>query len=314
MNDHEEPYTTPEGKPFSWQGRTRIVGGRTNVWGRQSYRLSEQDLKGKSFDGAGEDWPLSYADLAPYYDLVEDYVGITGMAEGVPELPDGTFLPPMAFTCAEARFRERVKQALGRTMTIGRSANLTRELNGRTACHYCGPCERGCVTRSYFNSAFTTVADAVETGRCTLVTNAMVYQVLMDADHQRATGLRYVDRVTRETREIRGRRVVLCAQALESARILLNSATRQQPERPRELERRARSLPDGPPLGGRRRARRVPRPQRAGRREPPAPAQRHLRDPVPQHAARAEAPTFLRGYGFQGGGRRRLQLAGRRLR
>ena len=133
----------------------------------------------------------------------------------------------MPFTCAEARFRERVSKAFGRTMTIGRSANLTRELNGRAACHYCGPCERGCATRSYFNSAFTTVADAVATGRCTLVTNAMVYQVLMDADHRRATGLRYVDRVTRETREVRGRVVVLCAQALESARILLNSATRQ---------------------------------------------------------------------------------------
>jgi choline dehydrogenase-like flavoprotein len=229
VNDLEEPYTTPEGKPFSWQGRTRIVGGRTNVWGRQSYRLSEQDLKGRSFDGAGADWPLSYADLAPYYDLVEDYVGISGRAEGVAELPDGRFLPPMPFTCAEARLRERVGKAFGRTVTIGRTANLTREVNGRAACHYCGPCERGCSTRSYFNAAFTTVADALATGRCTLVTNAMVYQVLMDADHRRATGLRYVDRVTRDTREIRGRVVVLCAQALESARILLNSATRQQP-------------------------------------------------------------------------------------
>jgi choline dehydrogenase-like flavoprotein len=229
VNDLEEPYTTPKDKPFSWQGRMRIVGGRTNVWGRQSYRLSEQDLKGKSFDGAGEDWPLSYADLAPYYDLVEDYVGITGLAEGIAELPDSRFLPAMPFTCAEARFRERVKKAFGRTMTIGRAANLTRELNGRAACHYCGPCERGCATRSYFNSAFTTVADAVATGRCTLVTNALVYQVLMDGDHRRATGVRYVDRVSRETREIRARVVVLCAQALESVRILLNSATRQQP-------------------------------------------------------------------------------------
>ncbi len=228
-NDLEEPYTTPKEKPFSWQGRLRIVGGRTNVWGRQSYRLSEQDLKGKSFDGAGEDWPLSYADLVPYYELVEDYVGITGQAEGAPELPDSRFLPPMPFTCAEARLRERVSKAFGRTVTIGRAATLTRELNGRAPCHYCGPCERGCATRSYFNSAFTTVADALATGRCTLVTNAMVYQVLMDGDHRRATGVRYVDRTTRETRELRGRVVVLCAQALESVRILLNSSTRQQP-------------------------------------------------------------------------------------
>ena len=228
-NDVEEPYTTPADKPFSWQGRLRLVGGRTNVWARQSYRLSEQDLKGRSFDGEGEDWPLTYADLAPYYDLVEDYVGISGQAEGVPELPDGRLQPPMSMTCAETRLRARVKRTLGRTITIGRSANLTRPINGRSACHYCGPCERGCVTRSYFNSAFTTVPDAIATGRCTLITNAMVHQVVMDADHRRAVGIRYVDRVSRETHELRARAVVLCAQALESARILLNSATRQQP-------------------------------------------------------------------------------------
>ncbi len=227
-SDVDEPYTTPADKPFSWQGRTRLVGGRTNVWARQSYRLSQQDLKGRSFDGEGEDWPLDYADLAPYYNLVEDYVGISGQAEGVAELPDGHFLPPMSMTCAETRLRARVKTALGRTITIGRTANLTRPLHGRAACHYCGPCERGCVTRSYFNSALTTVPDALATGRCTLVTNAMVYQVRMDADHRRAIGIRYVDRVTREMHELRARAVVLCAQALESVRILLNSATRQQ--------------------------------------------------------------------------------------
>jgi choline dehydrogenase-like flavoprotein len=227
VNDHDEPYTTPADKPFSWQGRLRIVGGRTNVWGRQSYRLSEQDMKGQSFDGEGADWPLSYTDLVPYYDLVERYVGITGRAENVPELPDSQFLPPMAMTCAETRLRTSVKRAFGRTVTIGRAANLTTALNGRSACHYCGPCERGCVTRSYFNSAVTTVRDAMATGKCTLVTNAMVYQVLMDANHKRAVGIRYVDRVTRETRELRARAVVLCAQALESVRILLNSATRQ---------------------------------------------------------------------------------------
>ena len=230
VNDLDEPYTTPAGKPFSWQGRTRMVGGRTNVWGRQSYRLSQQDLKGKSFDGAGEDWPLSYDDLVPYYEIVERYIGISGQAEQVPELPDSQFLPPMALTCAEKQLRAAARSSFGRTITIGRTAVLTTPLNGRRACHYCGPCERGCVTRSYFNSAFTTVADAVATGRCTLITNAMVHQVLMDADHRRAVGVRYVDRVTRQTKEVRGRVVVLCAQALESVRILLNSKTSQQPE------------------------------------------------------------------------------------
>ena len=226
-NDLEEPYTTPQGKPFVWAGRLRVTGGRTVVWGRQSYRFSDLDFKAASFDGYGEDWPLSYKDLEPYYDLVEDYVGISGRAEGVYELPDGRFQPAMGMTCAETALRNRVKKKLGWTVTIGRTANNTRPLNGRAACHYCGPCNQGCVTHSYFNSAFTTVADAMATGRCTHIPNAMVYQVLMDSDRNRAKGLLYIDRVTRQPREVRGNAVVLCAQALESARILLNSSNSQ---------------------------------------------------------------------------------------
>jgi choline dehydrogenase-like flavoprotein len=229
VNDLEEPYSTPEGKPFSWQGRTRVIGGRTNVWGRQSYRFSDQDFKAASYDGFGEDWPLSYADLAPYYDKVEEYVGITGMAEGVDELPDGKFHPPMGLSCAERQVKTRVKDKLGWTVTLGRSANLTKPINGRQACHYCGPCEQGCVTKSYFNSAFTTVADALATGRCTLIPNAMAYKVLMDPAKNRARGVLYIDRVTREPREVYGRAVLVGAQALESARLLFNSATREHP-------------------------------------------------------------------------------------
>ena len=224
VNDIDEPYTTPDDKPFSWQGRTRVVGGRTNVWGRQSYRFSEQDLHGKSFDGYGEDWPISYKDLAPYYDLVEDYVGISGQAENVPELPDSRFHPAMPMSCAETQLRTRVKSKLGWTVTIGRAANITRPINGRGACHYCGPCEHGCVTQSYFNAAFTTVADALKSGNTTLITNAMVYRVLTDPSTHKATGVMYIDRVTREVREVRARAVLVCAQALESARILFNSA------------------------------------------------------------------------------------------
>jgi choline dehydrogenase-like flavoprotein len=223
-NDLDEPYTNPDDKPFSWQGRTRVVGGRTNVWGRQSYRLSEQDLKGKSFDGYGDDWPLSYKDLVPYYELVEDYVGISGQAENVPELPDSRFLPAMPLSCAETQLRTRVKEKLGWTVTVGRVANLTKPINGRAACHYCGPCEQGCATHSYFNSAFTTVADALKSGNTTLLTNAMVYKVLTDPSTHKATGVMYIDRVTREVKEVKARAVLLCAQALESARILLNSA------------------------------------------------------------------------------------------
>ena len=122
----------------------RVIGGRTNVWGRQSYRLSDLDFKAKSHDGYGDDWPIEYKDLAPYYDIVEEYVGISGQAEGVDELPDGRFQPPMAMSCAETQLRTRVKAKFGRTVTLGRTANLTKPINGRQACHYCGPCERGC--------------------------------------------------------------------------------------------------------------------------------------------------------------------------
>ncbi len=228
-NDLEEPYTTAPNMPFSWQGRLRVTGGRTNVWGRVSLRLSDLDFKAASFDGYGEDWPLGYQDLAPYYDLVEEYVGVCGQPEGVEQLPDGKFQPSMALTCSEVQFRTRVKEKMGRILTPGRAANLTKPINGRAACHYCGPCERGCVTHSYFNSAFTTVADALATGNCTHIPNAMVYKVLMDPERNRAKGLIYIDRNTREAKEVSGRVVVLCAQALESVRILFNSESRQYP-------------------------------------------------------------------------------------
>lgn len=228
-NDLDEPYTTDPGMPFSWQGRVRMTGGRTNCWGRVSLRMSHYDFKAASYDGFGVDWPLDYPDLAPYYDLVEEYVGITGMLEGLPQLPDGKFQPPMGLGCAESQFRARVKEKLGRTMTLARCANLTRGINGRAPCHYCGPCHRGCVTHSYFNSYFTTVADALRTGRCTLIPNAMAYRVEMEKDRERARGVYYIDRVTREGHFVGARAVVLCAQAQESARILLNSHTPRHP-------------------------------------------------------------------------------------
>jgi choline dehydrogenase-like flavoprotein len=228
-NDLDEPYTTAEGMPFSWQGRLRITGGRTNVWGRVALRLSDLDFKAASHDGYGHDWPISYKDVAPYYDLVEEYVGIAGRAEGIPQIPDGKYQPDMGLTCGETQFRNGVKAKLGWTVTPTRTANLTRPLNGRAPCHYCGPCERGCMTHSYFNSYFTTVADALKSGHCTLIPNAMAYQVLMDTDRNRARGVLYIDRITHQPVEVRSRAVVLSAQSLESVRILLNSANRQYP-------------------------------------------------------------------------------------
>src|SRR5215470_17832860 len=228
VDDLKNPYSTPQGKPFTWQ-RLRILGGRSLVWGRQSYRMSDNDFKAASRDGYGDDWPISYADLAPYYDIVEKYVGITGAAEGNEMLPDGQFLPPMKMSCGEILLRDRVKAKLGRTVTIGRAAVLTQNHNGRLGCHYCGPCERGCRTFSYFSSPFTTVADAVNSHNCTVLTNAIVAYVNMDNAQNKATGVTFVDRHTRQVKEVRGKTVILCAQALESTRILLNSSTREYP-------------------------------------------------------------------------------------
>ena len=226
VNDLENPYSTPKDKPFTWQ-RLRIVGGRTLVWGRQSYRLSDLDFKAYSHDGYGQDWPISYAELAPFYDIVEEYVGISGAAEGNPALPDGHFLPPMAMTCGEEFMRDAVKKKFGHTVTIGRCAILTKNHNGRLACHYCGPCERGCSTYSYFSSPFTTVKDALKTGKCTLVPNAIVAHVNLEKGENRASGVTFVDSITHQTKEVKGKTVILCAQALESTRILLNSTARE---------------------------------------------------------------------------------------
>jgi len=228
VNDLENPYSTPPDRPFTWQ-RLRVLGGRSLVWGRQSYRLSDVDFKAASRDGYDVDWPFSYADLAPFYDIVERYVGISGAAEKDEMLPDGQFLPPMKMSCGEIRLRESIKKKFGRTLTIGRAAIVTQPHNGRAPCHYCGPCERGCMTFSYFSSPFTTVKDALNTGNCTLITDAVVSHVDMDTPTNKAEGVTFVHRKTKETKQVRGKAVILCAQALESTRILLNSSTREYP-------------------------------------------------------------------------------------
>lgn len=227
VDDLQNPYSTPSDKPFDWI-RMRVVGGRTLSWGRQSYRLSDLDLKAASRDGYGDDWPISYADLEPYYDKVEMFVGISGQAENLPQLPDSKFLPPMPMTCGEEILRKAVKAKFGRTVTIGRAAVLTKNHNGRFACHYCGPCEHGCITNSYFSSPLTTIAAAQKTGRLTLQPNSVVAHVLVD-EKGKAKGVTYVDQATKETREALGKVVVLAASTLESTRILFNSASSKHP-------------------------------------------------------------------------------------
>ncbi|HEY3128528.1 MAG TPA: GMC family oxidoreductase [Acidobacteriota bacterium] len=226
IDDAEHPYSTPDGKPFWWI-RCRVVGGRSNVWGRMTYRYSDLDFKAASQDGVGENWPLSYHDLQPYYDKVERYIGVSGAAENLPQLPDGLFLPPMGLTCGEQLLKKAVDH-MGRRLTIGRVAMLTRPHNGRPACHYCGECERGCDTNSFYASTLTTLEDGLRTGNVELRTNCIVSHIAHD-DENRAKSVHYVDRITRAQQEISAPVIVLCASTMESTRILLNSRSPRFP-------------------------------------------------------------------------------------
>jgi choline dehydrogenase-like flavoprotein len=227
VNDHEHPYTFPADKPFMWI-RGRQVGGKTFCWARVSYRYSDFEFKAASRDGYGEDWPISYKDLEPYYDRVERYIGVSGSYEGLPQLPDSRFLPPMRLSCGELVAKETVEKKFGWKLIVDRSANLTVPLNGRPACHYCDQCQRGCFTASYFNSPSVTLPAAARTGRFHLVSDAVVSHVKMNAQGK-ADGVVYIDRTTKAAREVRGKIVVLAASTLESTRILLNSRSPRFP-------------------------------------------------------------------------------------
>ena len=229
-DDVDHPYSTPDDKRFDWL-RGRQLGGKSTIWGRQVYRLSDLDFEANARDGIAIDWPIRYRDIAPWYDKVEAFIGVSGRREGLAHLPDGPFLPPMAMSCVEEHVRDRIASTYGgeRLMTIGRAAVLTAPLHGRPACHYCGPCHRGCSTRSYFSSLNATLPAAMATGRCTLLTDSIVSHVTVDSDTARVRGVHVIDRNTRATREYRARVVFLCASALESARILLNSRSRAHP-------------------------------------------------------------------------------------
>lgn len=228
VNDIENPYT--EIKRFDWM-RGYHVGGRSLTWGRQSYRWSEMDFESNSKDGFGVDWPIRYKDIAPWYDYAESFAGINGQKEGLSQLPDGQFLPPMEMNCLEQHVKGKIEENFSdRIMTIGRSANLTQPHNGRGKCQYRNRCMRGCPYGGYFSSNAATLPAAEKTGNMTLRPHSIVNAIIYDKDTKKAKGVRIIDAETNETQEFYAKIVFLCASALGSTFILLNSAHDVYPE------------------------------------------------------------------------------------
>ncbi|MGE5813249.1 MAG: GMC family oxidoreductase N-terminal domain-containing protein, partial [Acidobacteriota bacterium] len=221
-----EPYTMAPGTRFDWF-RARMLGGRTNHWGRISLRFGPNDFKRRSIDGLGDDWPISYEDLKPYYDELDRLVGIFGTVENLPNDPDGIFLPPPRPRCYELLVKQSCDR-LGITCIPSRLSILTRPHNGRPACHYCGQCGRGCASYSNFSSPSVLLRPAIATGRLDLVTNAMARAVSTD-EQGLATGVSYVNTTNLTDHHVRARVVVLAASACESARLLLNSKSSRFP-------------------------------------------------------------------------------------
>ena len=223
-SDKDSPYT--ETKRFDWY-RGYQVGGRSLMWGRQSYRHSEIDFEANAKEGIAIDWPIRYRDIAPWYDKVERHAGIAGSIENMPQLPDGQFQPAMPLNCGEELVAGKLRKLYnGRRRIIpGRTANATRKLEGRNACQYRDACWLGCPYGAYFSTQSSTLPAAVKTGKLTLKPFSIVTEVLYDKDRKRATGVRVLDAVSEQTTDYRAKVVFLCASALNSAWLLLRSAT-----------------------------------------------------------------------------------------
>jgi choline dehydrogenase-like flavoprotein len=228
VNDLEHPYT--QVKPFDWI-RGYHVGGRSLMWGRQCYRWSDLDFEANGKDGHGVDWPIRYKDIAPWYSYVEKFVGISGSKEGLPQLPDSEFLPPMEMNCLEKHVAESFKKNFsdGRRMIIGRVANLTKGWNGRGPCQFRNLCDRGCPFAGYFSSNGATLPVAKSTGNLTLRPFSIVVDVIYDKDSKKAKGIRIIDAETMKTEEFFAKIIFLNASTLGSTSILLNSVSDAHP-------------------------------------------------------------------------------------
>ena len=221
-----EPYTHVNGTKFDWF-RSRMLGGRTNHWGRISLRFGPKDFKHKSFDGLGDDWPISYDDVKPYYDKVDKLIGVFGTKEGLENEPDGFFMPPPKPRAHEMLFKQACDK-INIPVIPSRLSIITRPLNDRPPCHYCSQCNRGCSTYSNFSSGPVLIRPAMGTGKVTLITGAMVREVLTNKNGK-ATGVSYVDTNTLEENQVQAKIVILAASSCETARLLLNSKSSHFP-------------------------------------------------------------------------------------
>ncbi|HET9010930.1 MAG TPA: GMC family oxidoreductase, partial [Gemmatimonadaceae bacterium] len=223
-SDEDSPYT--EVKRFDWY-RGYHVGGRSLMWGRCSFRWSDYDFEANAKDGIATDWPIRYAEIAPWYSHAERFAGIAGSREGLPQLPDGEFQPAMALNCAESLFKERLEKLYDgrRRLISSRTANLTQALTGRSACQYRDACWLGCPYGAYFSTQSSTLPAAMKTGRLTMKVFAIANEVLFDKDTKRATGVRVLDAITNQTTDYSAKIIFLCASTLNSTWLLLRSAT-----------------------------------------------------------------------------------------
>lgn len=230
VKDTENPYT--EVKPFDWI-RGYHEGGRSIMWGKQTYRLSDLDFEANAKDGHGVDWPIRYKDLAPWYDYVESYIGVSGRAEGLAHLPDGKFLPPMDLNCVEEDFRDKVAEKFrGRKITIGRVAHLTAALPhdpSRGICQSRNMCDRGCPYGAYFSSNASTLPAAAKTGNMTLRPHSIVHSIIYDETKGKAVGVKVLDAETKEDIDFYANIIFLNASTLGSTHILLNSISARFP-------------------------------------------------------------------------------------
>lgn len=233
VNDLENPYTEKEGKRFDWM-RGYHVGGRSIMWGRQSYRWGDFDFEANLREGISIDWPVRYKEIAPWYDYVETFAGISGQAEGLDFLPDSKFLPPMELNCVEKELKTSMKDKFGRLLTIGRVAHITSPLSHnnsaqRGQCQYRNLCSRGCPYGAYFSSNSSTLPAAAKTGNMTLRANSIAYELIYDEAKGKATGVKVLDAETGEQLEFKAKVIFLCASTMGSTYIMLNSISKRFP-------------------------------------------------------------------------------------